>query len=101
MGALKGDDFTAEKAAKCLAKAEADGKSKKYIAKQERHLKRREQYKRAEQYAREYASQERELVRQRRQAKAVGNYFCEPEAKLMFVIRIRGMCDMLPKTKKI
>merc|ERR1712194_513553 len=51
--------------------------------------------------AAEYASEEKSLVRQRRQAKAAGNYFCEPEAKLMFVIRIRGMCDMHPKTKKI
>merc|ERR1712070_1367586 len=34
-------------------------------------------------------------------AKAAGNDFFEPEAKLMFVIRIRGMCDMHPKTKKI
>merc|ERR1711892_436115 len=38
---------------------------------------------------------------QRRQARAAGNYFAEPEAKLMFCIRIRGMCDMHPKTKKI
>merc|ERR1711966_613876 len=83
------------------ALAEATEQSEKYIAKQENMLKRRGQYHRAAEYNREYASQERELVRQRRQAKAVGNYFCEPEAKLMFVIRIRGMCDMHPKTKKI
>merc|ERR1712194_284157 len=51
--------------------------------------------------AAEYASIDKSLIRQRRQAKAAGNYFCEPEAKLMFVIRIRGMCDMHPKTKKI
>merc|ERR1719178_3317 len=62
---------------------------------------RRGQYKRAASYAAEYASADRALIRQRRQAKAIGNYFCEPEAKLMFVIRIRGMCDMHPKTKKI
>jgi len=83
------------------AAQDACEKSKKYVAKQQRHLARRGQLKRAEEYANEYASAERELIRQRRQAKAVGNYFCEPEAKLMFVIRIRGMCDMHPKTKKI
>jgi len=83
------------------AAQDACERSKKYIAKQQRHLARRGQLKRAEEYANEYASAERELIRQRRQAKAVGNYFCEPEAKLMFVIRIRGMCDMHPKTKKI
>jgi len=83
------------------AAQDACERSKKYVAKQQRHLARRGQLKRAEEYANEYASAERELIRQRRQAKAVGNYFCEPEAKLMFVIRIRGMCDMHPKTKKI
>jgi len=84
-----------------LAQAGAEASSEKYIAKQQRHLKRRCQYSRAAQYAAEYASEEKSLVRQRRQAKAAGNYFCEPESKLMFVIRIRGMCDMHPKTKKI
>merc|ERR1711988_1517484 len=83
------------------AAQDACDRSKKYVAKQQRHLARRGQLKRAEAYANEYASAERELIRQRRQAKAVGNYFCEPEVKLMFVIRIRGMCDMHPKTKKI
>merc|ERR1712072_1224884 len=62
---------------------------------------RRGQYQRAAKYAAEYKSKETELVRLRRQAKAAGNYFVEPEPKLMFVIRIRGMCDMHPKTKKI
>merc|ERR1712070_1253349 len=70
-------------------------------ARTERRAARRGMYKRAAQYQAEYASIEKSLVRQRRQAKAIGNYFCEPEAKLMFVIRIRGMCDMHPKTKKI
>merc|ERR1712070_118760 len=70
-------------------------------ARTERRAARRGMYKRAAQYQAEYASADRALIRQRRQAKAIGNYFCEPEAKLMFVIRIRGMCDMHPKTKKI
>merc|ERR1719183_1473497 len=88
------------KAAAAEARAEAD-KAAKEEAKVAGRATRRGQYQRAAQYAREYKSNERELIRQRRQAKAVGNYFCEPEAKLMFVIRIRGMCDMHPKTKKI
>merc|ERR1712070_919471 len=70
-------------------------------ARTERRAARRGMYKRAAQYQAEYASIEKSLVRQRRQAKAAGNYFVEPEPKLMFVIRIRGMCDMHPKTKKI
>jgi len=83
------------------ARALAHEQSEKYIKKQERKLARRGMYARAAQYNAEYASEDRALVRQRRQARAAGNYFAEPEAKLMFVIRIRGMCDMHPKTKKI
>jgi large subunit ribosomal protein L7e len=83
------------------ARALAHENSEKYIKKQENKLARRGMYNRAAKYEAEYASQERDLVRLRRQARAAGNYFAEPEAKLMFVIRIRGMCDMHPKSKKI
>jgi large subunit ribosomal protein L7e len=83
------------------ARALAHENSEKYIKKQENKLARRGMYNRAAQYQAEYASQERDLIRLRRQARAAGNYFAEPEAKLMFVIRIRGMCDMHPKSKKI
>merc|ERR1712036_44772 len=58
-------------------------------------------YKSAEAYAKEYRAIARRQVRMRRQAKAAGNHFVEPEAKLMFVVRIRGLNDMHPKTKKI
>merc|ERR1719421_48248 len=88
------------KQAAVAARAEADAKAKSEAQGASRAT-RRGQYHRAAAYNAEYASQERELVRQRRQAKAAGNYFVEPEPKLMFVIRIRGMCDMHPKTKKI
>merc|ERR1740115_89316 len=79
----------------------ATEKTEKEAAQAERRVARRGMYKRAAKYQAEYASIEKTLIRQRRQAKAAGNYFCEPESKLMFVIRIRGMCDMHPKTKKI
>merc|ERR1719183_900609 len=88
------------KAAAAEARAEAD-KAAKEEAKVAGRPTRRGQYQRAAQYAREYKSNERDLVRLRRQAKAADNYFVEPEPKLMFVVRIRGMCDMHPKTKKI
>merc|ERR1711981_128551 len=88
------------KAAAAEARAEAD-KAAKDEAKVASRTTRRGQYQRAAQYAREYKSNERDLVRLRRQAKAADNYFVEPEPKLMFVVRIRGMCDMHPKTKKI
>jgi large subunit ribosomal protein L7e len=58
-------------------------------------------FKRAESYVKEYRSQERQLIRMRREAKRTGNFFVEPEAKLLFVMRIRGINAMHPKIKKI
>lgn len=45
--------------------------------------------------------QEADLIRLRRVAKAKGGFYVEPEAKLLFVIRIRGLNGVAPKTKKI
>lgn len=58
-------------------------------------------FKRAEHYIKDYRDQERDLIRLKRQAKLRGGFFVEPEAKLLFVIRIRGINDMHPKTQKI
>jgi large subunit ribosomal protein L7e len=58
-------------------------------------------FKRAEQYIREYRGQESDLIRLKREAKLKGGFYVEPEAKLMFVIRIRGVNDMHPQTRKI
>jgi large subunit ribosomal protein L7e len=41
------------------------------------------------------------LVRARREAKANGGYFFEPEAKIAFVVRIRGIIGIAPKVRKI
>jgi len=58
-------------------------------------------FRRAEKYVKEYRSTERNLVRLRRQAKAAGNFFREPESKLAFVVRIRGINGIHPKPRKI
>jgi len=58
-------------------------------------------FKRAESYVKEYRSSERSLIRLRRTAKSGGHFFREPEAKLAFVIRIRGINGVDPRTKKI
>merc|ERR1712159_834843 len=58
-------------------------------------------YKSAEKYVQEYRRIVKERVRMHRQAKAAGNHFVDAEAKLIFVVRIRGLNDMHPKTKKI
>lgn len=56
---------------------------------------------RAMKYEKEYANTEKNLVRMRRQAKTTGNFFVEPEAKMMLVIRITGINKMAPKPRKI
>merc|ERR1712054_259505 len=58
-------------------------------------------YKSAEKYVKEYRALAKQRVRMHRQAKAAGNHYFDAEAKLMFVVRIRGLADMHPKTKKI
>lgn len=45
--------------------------------------------------------QERDTIRLRREAKKAKGFYVEPEAKLVLVVRIRGMNDVDPKTKKI
>merc|ERR1711959_643436 len=70
-------------------------------AKTSRKAMRNDAYNNAEAYAKEYRAIAKRQVRMRRQAMAAGNHFVEAEAKLMFVVRIRGLCDMHPKTKKI
>merc|ERR1712167_360081 len=66
-----------------------------------RKEKRKEAYKSAEKYVKEYRAIAKQRVHMHRQAKAAGNHFADAEAKLIFVVRIRGLADMHPKTKKI
>ena len=55
----------------------------------------------AEKYVKEYREKEQSLVKLRREAAAAGDYFVEGEATLAFVIRIRGINKVDPKTRKI
>merc|ERR1712194_539517 len=52
-------------------------------------------------YDKEYATFERKLINLRRQAKMAGNFFVEPEAKLLFVMRIVGIIKLSPKPRKV
>merc|ERR1711904_640687 len=85
---------TQEKIAADKAAAAADAKAA-------RKDKRIAAYKSAEKYVKEYRAIAKQRVRMHRQAKAAGNHFVDAEAKLIFVVRIRGLNDMHPKTKKI
>jgi large subunit ribosomal protein L7e len=70
-------------------------------ARKKARTQRREIFKRAEQYVNEYRQQEKDTIRLRREAKQKGGFYVEPEAKLAFVVRIRGLNKIHPKTKKI
>ncbi|XP_022188103.1 60S ribosomal protein L7 isoform X1 [Nilaparvata lugens] len=65
------------------------------------HKKRIQIFKRAEKYVKQYRSKERDLIRLNRQARNKGNYFIPGEAKLAFVIRIRGVNQVSPKVRKV
>lgn len=58
-------------------------------------------YKRAEKYVEEYKSAENDSIRLRREAKATKSIYVPPEAKLAFVIRLRGIIGVSPKVRKI
>ena len=83
------EQWAAQKAAERETKLSELKKKKKVI------------FKRAEQYVKEYVDHEKDLIRLKREARANGGYHVPSEARLMFVVRIRGVCDMHPKTRKI
>jgi len=85
----RNEKWAAEKKA-AAASALAAKKSKKV-----------EIFKRAEKYVKEYRAQEADEVRLRREAKKQGGFYVAPENKLAFVVRIRGINDMAPQSKKI
>ncbi|KAL6144281.1 hypothetical protein ACLB2K_054976 [Fragaria x ananassa] len=58
-------------------------------------------YNKAKQYTKEYADKDNELVCLKREARLKGGFYVEPESKLLFIIRIRGINAIDPKTKKI
>merc|ERR1712124_149397 len=62
--------------------------------------KRHDIFKRAESYVKEYRAKERDEIRLRRMAKRSGNFYVPAEARLAFVIRIRGINQVSPKVKK-
>lgn len=55
---------------------------------------------RAEKYVKSYRAKERDEIRLMREAKKRGNFYIPGEAKLAFVIRIRGINRVAPKVRK-
>ncbi|KAI3828068.1 hypothetical protein L1987_02163 [Smallanthus sonchifolius] len=58
-------------------------------------------FKRAKQYSEEYEAQQKELIQLKREARLKGGFYVNPEPKMLFIIRIRGINAMDPKSKKI
>jgi 60S ribosomal protein uL30 len=54
-----------------------------------------------EKYAKEYAAATQKEIDLRREAKAAGNIYVKPGAKIAFVVRIRGIIGINPKIRKI
>jgi len=82
--------------------AAAAEKAKKLVAdKKASKDERRAILNKAAKYAKEYAAAANDVVEKRREAKKHGNFYMEPEPKLMLVVRIKGINAVDPKTKKI
>ncbi|KAL1880780.1 hypothetical protein VTK73DRAFT_5165 [Phialemonium thermophilum] len=79
----------AEKAAEIEKKKQANKEKRAVI------------FKRAEKYVKEYRDAEREKIRLARVAKQEGSFYIPAEAKLIFVIRIKGINKIPPKPRKI
>ncbi|KAK4850943.1 hypothetical protein QYF36_011216 [Acer negundo] len=58
-------------------------------------------FNRAKQYTKEYDEEQKELIHLKREAKLKGGFYVNPEAKLLFIVRIRGINAMHPQTRKI
>jgi len=52
-------------------------------------------------YNKEYAEFDKKVIDTRREAKFAGNFFVEPEQKLLFVTRIVGIIKLSPKPRKV
>jgi large subunit ribosomal protein L7e len=77
-------------------KTEAAAACKKLRTNQRKKLKER-----TLKYEKEYSEHTAKLISMRREAKASGNFFVEPEAKLIFVMRIVGIIKLSPKPRKV
>jgi len=66
-----------------------------------RRTKRKEVFKRAEKYVKEYRQLERDEIRLKHVAKTTGNFYVPSEAKLAFVVRIKGINGVSPKVRKV
>ena len=75
--------------------------AKRKVEKAQSKVRRAGMLQRAEKYVAEYRETERRRVTAKRSARAAGDFYVEPQAKLAFVVRIRGINGVGPKVRKI
>jgi len=83
------EKIAAERVAKDIERRKANKDKRKVI------------FKRAESYVKEYLQKERDEIRLSREAKANNSFYVPAEAKLAFVMRIKGINKIAPKPRKI
>ena len=49
----------------------------------------------------EYRAKEQHEINMKREARKTGNFYVSPEAKLAFIIRIKGINKIAPKPRKV
>jgi large subunit ribosomal protein L7e len=103
-----GSEISDSEAEKILTVGDAvkfiEGKARKANmeqAKKDRVAARKVALANAEKYFKEYQAADAKLIKDKRDAKAAGNFFVEGEAKVALVVRIRGINKLAPKPKKI
>ncbi|KAI7863165.1 ribosomal protein L30, ferredoxin-like fold domain-containing protein [Spinellus fusiger] len=62
---------------------------------------RKDIFKRADHYVREYRQKEQDEIRMRRMAKSQGDFFIPAQPQLLFVLRIKGINNVSPKVHKV
>jgi len=83
------------------AKHAKANKDNAYKNRQYKKTLREKAFKSAESYVKEYKAMENQEIANKRKAKAEGQLYYEPEAKVVCVVRIRGIIGIPPKTRKI
>ncbi|SPO03022.1 probable 60S ribosomal protein L7 [Cephalotrichum gorgonifer] len=86
---------------KSQEKARAERAAEQAEQKKANKEKRAQIFKRAEKYVQEYRQAEQDQLRLSRTAKDNNGAYVAPEAKLIFLIRIKGISKVAPKPRKI
>jgi len=92
---------TLAKRRKVMSERKARAQRLRLITLKKRVEKRRDIFKRAEKYAKEYRVKDLNDLRCARQARKSGNYFVPDQPKVAFVMRIRGINGLHPKPRKV